>query len=120
VPDNVWPLPQYSTCVSAGLQDNYRQLLPAGLLAAADYVFPASASVAPGATLPIRSSGAASNTVWFAPASATQFAAGPTMTQASGDATSLSAPSTPGDYRLFVVDSQGNRLGQSSSHLRVN
>src|SRR6185436_18069195 len=46
VADNVWPLTQYGTCLSAGLEADYRSVLPSGLLAPQDHVFPASAAVA--------------------------------------------------------------------------
>jgi hypothetical protein len=120
VSDNVWPLTQYGFCVASGVEDAYRAIIPAGLIAPADYVFPASASVPAGtAAVPIRSSGSASNAVWFAPAGTTQFAAGATMTRAAGDATSIAAPSTAGTYKLSVVDSTGKKLGESTFTLRV-
>jgi hypothetical protein len=121
VADNVWPMTQYKTCVSSGLEDAYRQLLPPGLIAPADYVFPASAaaSLASDKTLTIRSSGSATNSIWLAPEGTAQFTAGPTMTQAQGDATSIAIPSMAGSYRVFVVDAQGKKLGQSAAQLRV-
>ncbi len=120
VSDNVWPLTQYTACVKSGVQDAYRGVIPSGLIAPADYVFPASAAVTSGTSaVPIRSSGDASNTVWFAPAGTTKFTAGATMTQAAGDATSIAAPTTAGSYRLSIVDSTGHKLGESTFLLRV-
>jgi hypothetical protein len=121
VADNVWPATQYATCLSSGIQDAYRAILPTALVPTQDYVFPASCAVARGtATLGIRSSGAASNAVWFAPAGATTFAAGANMTTAPGTATSIAVPSAAGTYKLHVVDAQGKKLGESAALLRVN
>jgi hypothetical protein len=121
VADNVWPVTQYTTCLNSGIQDAYRAILPVGLVAAQDYVFPASCSLSRGtSTIGIRSSGNASNAVWFAPAGTTAFTAGATMTQAAGTATSIAVPTTAGTYKLHVLDGQGHKLGESAALLRVN
>jgi hypothetical protein len=72
------------------------------------------------ATLTIRSSGNASNTVWFAPSGTSNFVEGATMTRAGGTATSIAVPTTAGTYKLFVVNSQGSKLGESAALLRVS
>ena len=41
------------------------------------------------------------------------------MTKAVGDAPSIAVPTTAGSYKLFVVDSQGKKLGESAALLRV-
>jgi hypothetical protein len=121
VADNVWPATQYTTCLNSGIQDAYRAILPAALVSTQDYVFPASCSVARGtSSLGIRSSGVASNAVWFAPAGTTTFVAGATMTKASGTATSIALPTAAGAYKLHVLDAQGNKIGESAALLRVN
>jgi membrane carboxypeptidase/penicillin-binding protein PbpC len=95
-------------------------VVPSTLVSAPDFVFPASCAAPKGtATLTIRSSGDAANTVWFAPAGTTTFAEGATMTKAAGNATSIAVPTTAGSYKLSVVDSQGKKLGESQSLLRV-
>ncbi len=119
VSDNVWPLTQYNICVNAGVQDEYKDIIPSGLFSTQDYVFPASCAATAGDSISIRSSGNSSNTVWFAPSGTTSFVQGPTMTKAAGTATSIIAPNNSGTYKLFVVDSQGNKLGESSALLRV-
>ena len=120
VPDNVWPLGQYQISLSSGVQDSFRGLLPESLVAPADYVFPASASVPVGtASIDIRGTGAGSNTVWLAPAQTAQFALGPTMTKASGGATTIAIPAGAGSYKLFIVNSQGAKLTESGALLRV-
>jgi cytochrome c len=64
-----------------------------------DYVFPASCAAPKGtATITIRGSGDASNTVWFALAGTTTFSEGATMTKAAGDARSIAVPATAGNY----------------------
>jgi hypothetical protein len=119
VADAVWPLAQYTVSVKSGVEDAFRSIIPSSVLSLQDYVFPASCAASAGASLPIRSSGNASNAVWFAPSGTTSFSAGGTMTKAAGDATTILAPSTAGTYKLFVVDSTGKVLGESGSLLRV-
>ncbi len=121
VPDAVWAPTQYATCVAAGVEDAFRSALPSGLIADADYVFPASCATSSSATpsLPIRSLGDSAATVWFAPAGTTQFAEGASMTRAAGDATSLGVPTAAGTYKLIVLDGMGKKLGESSALLRV-
>jgi hypothetical protein len=121
VPDNVWPLTQYTFCLNSGIEDEYREILPTGLVSTEDYVFPASCAVpSGGGSIGIRSSGDASNTVWFAPQGTNDFAEGSNMTRAAGDATSIAVPDAAGTYRLYVVNSQGEKLGESEALLRVN
>ncbi|GAA3455688.1 ricin-type beta-trefoil lectin domain protein [Dactylosporangium matsuzakiense] len=113
--DYVWPAAAYGIAVSAGLEDAYRDIVAPGRVTPANYALPASTLTGSGATsVPIRSTGDASRTVWLAPSGTTTFAAGPTMTSASGTATSIAVPATAGDYRLFVVDAQGNRSAESA------
>lgn len=120
VSDNVWPVTQYGYCVNSGVQDAYRHIIPDKLVKIPDSVFPASCAVSAGTrTLAIRSSGDASNAVWFAPTATTIFLEGPTMTKTAGDATSIAVPTTAGTYKLFVVNSQGSKLGESAALLRV-
>jgi hypothetical protein len=121
VSDNVWAAAQYETCVSSGVDDSHRGLLPESLVAISEYVFPASraAALATDKTLTIRSSGNAGNSVWLAPAGATQFTESATATKAAGDATSISVPATAGTYHLFVLDAAGKKLAESKAQLRV-
>ena len=120
VSDNVWPVTQYGTCVASGVQDAYRLPLLSALIAPADYVLPASVAVTAGtASLPIRSTGDATQTVWLAPAGTTKFTEGATMTKAGGTATSIAVPATKGTYKLCVVDGQGGKVGESAGLVRA-
>ena len=120
VADAVWPVTQYGYAATSGPEDAYKGIIPSSVVSTPDFVFPASCAAPKGtATLPIRSSGNATNTVWFAPAGTTTFAEGATMTKAAGDATSIVVPTTAGSYKVSVVDSQGKKLGESASLLRV-
>ena len=122
VADNVWPVTQYGYCLKSGVQDQYRAIIPSGLIAPADYVMPASVGVAVGtATIGMRSGGNASNAVvsGWRPRATTKFAAGATMTQAAGDATVIAVPSSAGTYKLSVVDSTGNKVGESAAQVVV-
>jgi hypothetical protein len=120
VSDNVWPVTQYGFCLNAGVQEAYRAVILSSVISTQDYVFPASCAIAKGtATINIRSSGNASNAVWFAPAGTTTFTEGATMTKAAGTATSVAVPTNTGTYKLSVVDSTGKKLGESAALLRV-
>ncbi len=120
VADAVWPVTQYGFAVKSGIEDKWRSILPSKILPIQDYVFPASCAAPKGtATLTIRSSGSEENTVWFAPAGTTTFTEGATMTKAAGSATAIPVPTTAGTYKLFVVDAQGKKLGESTALLRV-
>ncbi|MBW8793787.1 MAG: RICIN domain-containing protein [Streptomyces sp.] len=117
--DNVWPAQAYGIAVNAGLEEAYKNLLPAAVTAAQDYALPASTFAGTGVmTVPVRSPKDATKTLWLAPAGTTTFAAGPTMTSASGTSTSIRVPQTAGDYRLFVVDAQGNASPASKALVR--
>lgn len=121
VPNNSWPLAQYERCVASGVEDAQRAMipgLPKGYLAGADYLFPASASVAGGAKLSVRKA-ESGTTLWLAPHGTTQFMEGPTMSKAAGDAGSIAAPTTAASYRLFVVDSQNKVLGEATAEVTV-
>lgn len=121
VSDNVWPLEQYNICLNSGIQEAYRSIIPRSLFSTQDYVFPASCSVPLGTgSIPIRSSGNSSNIIWFAPSGTTNFVQGATMTKAAGTATSIVVPTSAGTYKLYIVDSLGNKLGESTALLRVS
>ena len=95
--DYVWPAAAYGIAVNSGLEDAYRDIIPQSNLSLPDYVLPASTFVTSGtASIPIRSTGDATRTIWLAPSGTTTFAAGPTMTRASGTATSIAVPSSSG------------------------
>ncbi|MFA6007495.1 MAG: fibronectin type III domain-containing protein [Candidatus Shapirobacteria bacterium] len=82
-------------------------------------VFPASVSKTTGSSVDIVSSGDATNHIWFAPLGTTTFVEGSTMTTATGDAVTIAAPTTLGDYRLFILDSLGNPSEPTNSILTV-
>ncbi|MGX7670412.1 RICIN domain-containing protein [Plantactinospora sp. DSM 117369] len=117
--DYVWPAPAYGIAVNSGLENSFRDIIPPSNLSVPDYVLPASTYVTSGtSSVPIRSAGDATRTIWLAPAGTTAFAVGPTMTSAGGTATSIAVPTSPGDYRLYVLDAQGNRSAESKSIVR--
>ncbi|TNH30594.1 right-handed parallel beta-helix repeat-containing protein [Micromonospora orduensis] len=117
--DYVWPAAAYAIAANSGLEDAYRDILPASTFSAPNYVLPASTFVASAtASIPIRSTGDATRSVWLAPSGTTAFVAGPTMTRAAGTATSIAVPRSQGEYRLYVLDAQGNRSAESTSIVR--
>lgn len=117
--DNVWPSQAYAIAVNAGLEDAYKDLVPGSRVAPQDHALPASTFTGKGvSSVPLRTLGDATRTFWLAPAGTTTFAVGPTMTKAAGTATAISVPPTVGDYRLYVVDAQGNASPASKSLVR--
>ncbi|GAA4463239.1 hypothetical protein GCM10023170_069140 [Phytohabitans houttuyneae] len=117
--DYVWPAAAYGIAVNSGLEDAFRGIVPASNFSVADHVLPASTFVtSASATIPVRSTGDATRTIWLAPSGTSTFTAGPTMTRADGTARSIAVPATQGEYRLFVVDAQGNRSPESKSIVR--
>ncbi|OLE28127.1 MAG: hypothetical protein AUG49_03390 [Catenulispora sp. 13_1_20CM_3_70_7] len=117
--DGVWPSPAYSIALNAGLEDAYKDVVPPTSLGMQDYVLPASTFLSSGASsVPVRSTGDSTKTLWLAPSGTTSFAAGPTMTRTGGTATTISVPSSAGDYHLYVVDAQGNASAPSKSIVR--
>ncbi|MEU7949004.1 RICIN domain-containing protein [Micromonospora taraxaci] len=117
--DYVWPVAAYSIAANSGLEDAYRDIVPASTFSSPNYVLPASTFVTSAtASIPIRSTGDATRSVWLAPSGTTNFTAGATMTRAAGNATTIAVPATQGEYRLYVVDAQGNRSAESTSIVR--
>ncbi|MFE9452416.1 RICIN domain-containing protein [Streptomyces sp. NPDC006739] len=117
--DNVWPSQAYGIAVNAGLEAAYRDIVPAGNTTPQDYALPAGVFTGKGdVTIPVRSPGDSTKALWLAPSGTTTFAAGPTMTSASGTSTTINVPQTAGDYRLYVVDAQGNASAASKALVR--
>lgn len=117
--DGVWPSQAYDIAVHSGLEDAYKDIVPQSNLGLQDYALPASTFTGKGvSSIPVRSIGDATRTLWLAPSGTTTFAVGPTMTKAAGTATTISVPPTVGDYRLYVVDAQGTASAASKSLVR--
>ncbi|MDW8807274.1 RICIN domain-containing protein [Streptomyces scabiei] len=117
--DNVWPSPAYDIALNAGLEDAYKDLVPRSRVALQDYVLPAATFAGKGvSSVPVRSTGDATETLWLAPSGTTTFAVGATMTKASGTATAIDVPPSAGDYRLYVVDAQGDASAASKALVR--
>ncbi|MEV0536797.1 RICIN domain-containing protein [Kitasatospora sp. NPDC050463] len=117
--DRVWPSAAYGIAESAGLEDAYKDLVPSGNVAAQDYALPASTFTGKGVmTIPVRSPGDGTKTLWLAPAGTTTFATGFTMTSASGTSATITAPQSAGDYRLYVIDAQGHTSAASKALVR--
>ena len=81
-------------------------------------VYASSSAIPAGDAVTIVSSADVTNNVWFAPAGTTTFVASATMTMAaSGTATSILAPVSVGEYKLFVIDAAGNVSAASTATL---
>lgn len=112
--DGVWPLEAYTVTVDAGLEPAYRDLLGADATLSPDQVLHTSVGVDLATTsIPIRSAGDRSATIWLAPEGTTDFTAGYSMTSARGDASSIALPLKPGTYRLFVATESGDVAASS-------
>ena len=112
--NDVFPLQPYNIALNSGIEDSYRDIIPQSNFSLPDYLLLASVYVDTNAvSIPIRSAGDATKTVWLAPSGTTTFAEGNTMTKAGGTATSISVPKAAGDYKLYVVDALGNRSAES-------
>ena len=85
-----------------------------------DTVLSTSVSVQSAASVAITSSGDAGNSVWLAPFGTTTFAPDSTITTAGGTATTISAPSLEGQYRLFIIDQAGNISAPSTAIVTVD
>lgn len=90
-------------------------------------VYPSSSTVGVSKPVSINASsafpgngGSSSDTVWLATAGTTTFAAGPTMTSANGDATTITSPAAGGTYYVYVLDSVGNASPASTATLTVD
>lgn len=117
--DAVWPSQAYNIALNAGLEVAYKDIVPTSNLSVQDYVLPASTFIGAGvSSVSLRSAGDSTKTVWLAPSGTTTFAAGATMTSATGTATTISVPQTAGDYHLYVVDAQGNASPASKALVR--
>jgi hypothetical protein len=84
-----------------------------------DSVLVSSLTTIPSALVSVVPSSDNSNTLWLAPAGTTNFATGYTVTSSTGSATAIVAPSTPGEYRLYVMDVAGNSSSASSAIVTV-
>ena len=118
VADAVWPQKQYEICVSSGLQDEFKRIMPENMMTDADYVFPASCATTGDTVIPIRKAGSG-KTVWFAPAGTTAFKAGGNMTKVTGTAAKIKTPAESGEYYIYVTDASGRVLSRSKHLLRV-
>ena len=116
VSDNVWPFAQYKVCLNSGITDEYRKMMPSWLKSAADYAFPASCATTCSSKLPVRK---VDGTVWIAPDGTTNFTAGADMTKARGTAGTIKTPSKEGEYKIYVLDSNGKVLSKSEHLLRL-
>ena len=83
-------------------------------------VFAANAILPGSAAVTIVSANEADGSVWFAPLNTTSFVSGATKTTAGGTATSILAPATDGDYKLYVIDAAGNVSAASGPTLTVD
>ena len=78
-------------------------------------------NVTGGTDVAITSSGVDTNTIFLAPSGTTSFVKGkgPTITDASGTATKIEAPTATGSYHIYVMDVSGNVSSQSKTTIII-
>jgi hypothetical protein len=112
----IWPAKGNEIVLNAGLTNEYAHLIPRSLIADTEFELASNVILGKGETLKRRGLLKAQDTVWLAPANTTVFAEGSTMTKAAGNATSIPAPSAPGEYKLYIVYGDG-RATATSKHM---
>lgn len=74
----------------------------------------------PGTAISLNSADNGLVTLWLAPANTTVFNESHNMTLASGNASSIVAPASAGEYKLFVIDAAGNVSSASAATITVD
>lgn len=119
VPDNVWPRTQYEICLDSAMSDDYQHLVPTSVAPLAEQLMPASVAIrASEGSLRIRRV-PEGHTAWLAPAGATQFSEGATMTRAQAGESEIALPANTGNYRLHVLNQQGGKVSESQFLVRL-
>ena len=88
-------------------------------------VFNAPLSVQSGTSVAIVPSGTSSDQIWIAPATPllttfSDFSAGSAMVATTGSSSVITAPATPGNYVIYIIDAAGNVSAPSTAILTVD
>ena len=111
--ERVWPLKGNEIVLNSGLTNEYAHMIPRSLIADTEFELASNVVMGKGETLNRRGLLKPEDTVWLAPAGTTDFQEGSNMTKAAGDAKTIVAPSTAGEYKLFIVYGDGRETATS-------
>ncbi len=117
--DYIWPLKGYETVLYSGLEDEYVHMVGQDVIPDTDYELASNVRLSAGQELPRRGLLAEDDTVWLAPEGTTSFAEGSNMTCAAGNEKSMVIPEDPGQYKLYIVYSDGYVSDASTFTLHV-
>ena len=111
--DRIWPVEGNNIVLNSGLTDEYTHMIPKSLIADTEFELASNVVMGKGGTLNRRGLLKAEDTVWLAPANTTVFTEGSKMTKAAGNAKTITAPSTAGEYKLYIVYADGRATAVS-------
>lgn len=112
--DYIWPVEGYEVVLYSGLEDEYTYMVGKDVMPDDYYELASNVSITCGDVLPRRGLLSADDTVWLAPSGTTEFAEGDTMTSAKGNEKTIKIPDEAGEYKLYIVYSDGTVSGEST------
>lgn len=112
--DYIWPVEGYEVVLYSGLEDDYTDMVSKDVMPDDYYELASNVSITCSDVLPRRGLLTAEDTVWLAPAGTSAFAEGSYMTSAKGNEKSIRVPDEPGEYKLYIVYSDGTVSGEST------
>lgn len=104
----IWPKAGNNVVLNSGLENEYTYLTGKDVMPDSYYELASNVRMPAGESLNRRGLLAADDTVWLAPAGTTEFVAGPTMTKAAGNETTIVTPAETGEYKLYIVYADGS------------
>ena len=117
--DYVWPMKGYETCLNSGLEDQYTYMIEQDVIPDTDYELASNVRLEAGSKLKRRGLLSADDEVWLAPKGTSNFVEGDNMVKAPGNVKEMDIPSTPGEYKCYVVYENGDVSDESTFTLYV-
>jgi len=118
--DRIWPVKGNDIVLKSGLTDEYVHMIPKSLIADTEFELASNVVLGKGETLNRRGLLEADDTVWLAPAGTTEFNESSTMTKAAGNEKTIQAPTTAGEYKLYIVYGDGRETAVSKYTVYVD
>ncbi len=118
--DRIWPVKGNEIVLNSGLTDEYVHMIPKSLIADTEFELASNVLMGKGETLNRRGLLKPEDTVWLAPAGTTEFVEGSNMTKAAGDEKTINAPTTAGEYKLYIVYGDGRETATSKYTVYVD
>ncbi|MCK9861479.1 Ig-like domain-containing protein [Paenibacillus sp. ATY16] len=116
----IWPVKGNEIVLNSGLTNEYTHMIPRSLIADTEFELASNVIMGKGEKLNRRGLLNAQDTVWLAPANTTVFNEGNTMTKAAGNEKSIKAPSTAGEYKLYIQYADGRDTASSKYTVYVD